>query len=72
MIRSIAALWLSERWVFRVLVLVSNDDFLYVYIPASNYQFAVNDIVSWNADTFYWHAAQRTLQFDLFQNGVRI
>lgn len=68
-IKSIALVYLGHWPVFRVLVAMQ-DDFEYVYIPATNYRFRVNNIVTWNDKELFWHAAQRTVKFDLVQEEV--
>jgi hypothetical protein len=68
-IRGIAAVWIVDRWVFRLLVL-QEEAFSYFYIGACNYRFRIGDIVSWSGDLFFWHAENRTVWFDLLQSGV--
>lgn len=73
MIRGIAQFLAPCGPVFRLLVLRGNDDFLYLYIGASNYNFRANDIVSWSEDgALYWHTPTRSTRFDLLQTGVKI
>jgi hypothetical protein len=72
-IRGIAQLWIDHAWTFRVLVLESgNANWRYLYIPASNYRFRQDDIVSWGDSLFKWHTHAGTIQFNLLQTGVAI
>lgn len=72
-IRGLAQLWIHGQWTFRILVLESaSTDWLYLYIPATNYRFRQDDIVSWGESTFNWHAHTRTIQFNLLQTGATI
>jgi hypothetical protein len=68
-IRGIAAVWIMDRCVFRLLVLQKHS-WQYIYVGASNYRFCAGDIVSWTAHTLYWHAENRTVWFDLLQSAV--
>jgi hypothetical protein len=70
-IRGIAQVWIEDRWLFRILVLMKSR-FTFIYIGASNYRFRYGDIVSWTEDRFYWHAQNQTVRFDLMQKeGVK-
>jgi hypothetical protein len=72
-IRGIAQLWIAHAWTFRILVLESgNTEWRYLYVPATNYRFRQDDVVSWGESTFHWHTRARTIQFNLLQAGVAI
>jgi hypothetical protein len=68
-IRAIAQVWILDRWEFRLLV-VQQDTWQSLYVGASNYRLRIGDIVSWSGDLLFWHAENRTVWFDLLQNGV--
>ena len=70
MLRAIAMTWVGTWPVFRLLVSISDVDWAYLYIPATNYQFHVGDIVSWNEDSLVWHAINQSIKFNLLETGV--
>jgi hypothetical protein len=69
LIRGMAAVWILDRWLFRLLVL-QHHSFTYLYVGTTNYRLRIGDIVSWSGDLLFWHAENRTVWFDLLQSGV--
>jgi hypothetical protein len=70
-IKRVARVYRGDWPALRLMVMTSNNDWTYLYIPATNYKFGCN-IVSWNDKTLFWHAEQRTVQFDLLREEVTI
>ena len=67
MLRAIGTTWVGYWPVFRLLVSIADDDWVYLYIPATNYHFHVGDVVSWNDSVLYWHAINQSIKFNLLE-----
>jgi hypothetical protein len=69
-IRAFACSWIGTWPVFRFLVLTARDDWRYIYVPASNYAFRPNDLVSFDCDTLYWHTPTGSVPFQMLCTGM--
>lgn len=70
-IKAFAQCWLGEMNCFRFLI-VTDGNWYYLYLGATNYKFRENDIVSWCDDCLLWYTDSRTIKFDLLQSAIGI
>lgn len=57
----------------RLLVTISDDDWTYLYIRATNYKFRIGDPVSWNHEgAIFWYCHGRITRFDLLNVALQI
>lgn len=71
-IKAMSHCWKNNSHTLRVLVSLNNDDWCYMYIPANNYKWKENDIVSFGDRSFYWHNEKSTIRFDMVEDAVKL
>lgn len=69
-LRGIGTTYVGVWPVFRLLVSIADNDWFYLYIPATNYRFRTGDVVSWNQESLVWHAVNQSIKFNLLETGV--
>ena len=69
-----AAIAFGDLHCLRLLVTyTSGKDWTYLYIPACNYKFKVDDAVTWNDDgQMTWYSNDRVTRFELLNVALRI
>lgn len=70
--KAIAECYMGENPALRLLVTVENNDWQYLYIGATNYQFCEEDLVSWDNENFNWLMQDHQVSFPLLRTAAII